>query len=606
MEISETQDQHYRVLARKYRPSTFSELIGQDALVRTLKNAIDRNRIAHAFMLTGVRGVGKTTTARIVARALNCVGPDGTGGPTTEPCGVCDNCVAIAADRHPDVMEMDAASRTGVDDIRELIEGVRYRPVSARNKIYVIDEVHMLSNNAFNALLKTLEEPPPDVRFIFATTEIRKVPVTILSRCQRFDLRRVPVTLLTDHFTKIAEKEGVAVEEDAIRLVARAADGSVRDGLSILDQAIALSIDNKLETEQVKDMLGLADRGQILDLYEMLMAGKTAEALGAFTHLDERGADPTVVIGDLLELSHAVTRHKAAPRTSTELGLGSEETARIGGWAEQLSVPVLTRAWQVLLKGLEEVQRAPDARAAAEMILIRLAHMADMPTPGDLIKQITEQGVPASAPSAPAPSTPATPTTHPAGSGGGNGGGNGGGGQTAQAYAQPRTVPQENPHPAPETTPGPTGFLEVVELFAKHREMQLRTVLRRQVRLVRMEPGLLELQPVDTVDDGTLGRIGKCLSDWTGRRWMVSLTNEAGQPSLAEQEERERVRREDEALSHPLVKAVLSHFPDASLESIRELTETVPEDVSGEPVGGDPLDPEDDPQDDPQDDRETD
>lgn len=604
MDTGETTDQQYRVLARKYRPSTFSELIGQDALVRTLRNAIERNRIHHAFMLTGVRGVGKTTTARIVARALNCVGPDGTGGPTTEPCGVCDNCVAIAGDRHPDVLEMDAASRTGVDDIRELIEGVRYRPVAARNKIYVIDEVHMLSNNAFNALLKTLEEPPPDVRFIFATTEIRKVPVTILSRCQRFDLRRVPVALLSAHFTKIAEKEGITVNEDAVRLIARAADGSVRDGLSILDQAIALSAGDRLELDPVKDMLGLADRGQILDLYEMLMAGKTADALTAYEHLDSRGADPVIVLGDLLELSHAVTRHKAAPRTSLELGMGQEETGRIDSWAEQLSVPVLTRAWQVLLKGLEEVQRAPDPRTAAEMILIRLAHMADLPTPGDLIKQIQEGGAPTptttptTAPAAPPTATPQAsrpPSNGPSGSGsaasgnvvsGGGGGGNavGGGSASAQAVSrpspnsQPHTKPDHAAHSQPESQPesqpdfgpGPTSFLEVVALFDEKREAVLRTSLRTNVRLVNFQPGLLELQAI--ADVGELpGKVGKLLTEWTGRRWMVSLTNAQGEPSLAEQEAAEAAQRQDEAMAHPLVKAVLEAFPEAELESIRDL-----------------------------------
>ncbi|MFN3460424.1 MAG: DNA polymerase III subunit gamma/tau, partial [Oceanibaculum sp.] len=350
----------YRVLARKYRPQTFAEMIGQEALVRTLRNAIASGRLAHAFMLTGVRGVGKTTTARILARALNCTGPDGQGGPTVSPCGVCEACRGIAEDRHPDVLEMDAASRTGVNDIRELIEGVRYRPVSARYKIYIIDEVHMLSTAAFNALLKTLEEPPSDVKFIFATTEIRKVPVTVLSRCQRFDLRRVELDVLAGHFAAIAQKEGIGIEEGALRLVARAADGSVRDGLSILDQAIALA-GNDAESatvteESVKGMLGLADRDQALDLFDAVMRGDPAAALDRLAGLHGVGADPVVIVQDLLELTHFLTRLKVAPAAVAASGLSDAELARGKEIASRLGVAALARAWQGLLKGLQEVQ----------------------------------------------------------------------------------------------------------------------------------------------------------------------------------------------------------------------------------------------------------
>ncbi|MDH3476442.1 MAG: DNA polymerase III subunit gamma/tau, partial [Rhodospirillales bacterium] len=381
----------YRVLARKYRPTSFADLIGQDALVRTLSNAIAGGRLAHAFILTGVRGVGKTTTARIIARTLNCVGPDGTGGPTVTPCGVCEHCRAIAEDRHVDVIEMDAASRTGIDDIRELIEGVRYRPVSARHKVYIIDEVHMLSRQAFNGLLKTLEEPPEHVIFVFATTEIRKVPVTVLSRCQRFDLRRVPQAELLRHFAGIAEKEGVAASEAALALIARAADGSVRDGLSLLDQAMALSASGaageavRIEEDAVKEMLGLADRARVFDLFEAIAGGRAPEALGILDEMYRAGADPAVVLQDLLELTHFLTRSKLVPEEADAQGLPETERVRGRTLASQLSLPVLARFWQMLLKGLGETRGAPAPLQAAEMVLIRLTYASELPTPGDLV-----------------------------------------------------------------------------------------------------------------------------------------------------------------------------------------------------------------------------
>ncbi len=375
----------YRVLARKYRPSDFAGLIGQEALVRTLTNAIAQGRLAHAFMLTGVRGVGKTTTARILARAFNCIGPDGKGGPTASPCGVCEHCTAIAEDRHVDVIEMDAASRTGVNDIRELIEGVRYRPVSARFKIYIIDEVHMLSSSAFNALLKTLEEPPEHVKFIFATTEIRKVPVTVLSRCQRFDLRRIEADKLAQHLGSIAASEGARLAPNALALIARAADGSARDGLSLLDQAITLVDQSKGEAEvtedQVRAMLGIADRTQLFELYEAVMAGRAAEALGQLRRMYEAGADPIVVLQDLLDLTHWLTRCKLTPDVLQQPAVPEAERKRGGALSKDLSLPVLARAWQMLLKGLGEAQYAPQPLAAVEMALIRLMHVADLPTP---------------------------------------------------------------------------------------------------------------------------------------------------------------------------------------------------------------------------------
>src|SRR5271155_4700660 len=369
----------YRVLARKYRPQDFTGLIGQEALVKTLRNAFATGRIAHAFMLTGVRGVGKTTTARIIARALNCIGPDGkTTQPTIQPCGVCDPCVAIAESRHVDVQEMDAASRTGIDDIREIIEGARYAPASARYKVYIIDEVHMLSKQAFNGLLKTLEEPPPHVKFVFATTEIRKVPVTVLSRCQRFDLRRIPVGMLAAHYEKVARAEGISIEAEALATIARAADGSVRDGLSLLDQAIAQGDGGNVTAAQVADMLGVADRGQVFDLMEAVLEGRAADALALTDRAHLLGADLGVLLGDLLELTHTLSRLKTVPALRTAQELAELERGRGAALADRIGIPVLGRAWQMLLKGTAEIEAAPDRRSAAEMVLIRLCHVADL------------------------------------------------------------------------------------------------------------------------------------------------------------------------------------------------------------------------------------
>ena len=379
----------YHVLARKYRPTTFAGLIGQDALVRTLTNAIGSGRLAHAFILTGVRGIGKTTTARIIARAFNCIGEDGQGGPTAEPCGVCEHCRAISEDRHVDVIEMDAASRTGVDDIRELIEGVRYRPTSARYKVYIIDEVHMLSKNAFNALLKTLEEPPEHVKFIFATTETRKVPVTVLSRCQRFDLRRIDMETLSAHFARIAEKEGADVSETALALIARAADGSVRDGLSLLDQAIS-HIEGAVSEETVRSMLGLADRTAVFDLLDAVMKGDIVAALDQMAAQHAAGADPAQVLEDMLDLVHWITRIKVSPASADAPGVAEAERVRGRDMAGRLPMAAVTRAWQMVLKGLGEVRIAPRPEQAAEMILIRLAYAADLPSPEETLRALKD------------------------------------------------------------------------------------------------------------------------------------------------------------------------------------------------------------------------
>jgi DNA polymerase-3 subunit gamma/tau len=555
----------YRVLARKYRPSRFDELIGQEAMVRTLTNAIATGRIAHAFILTGVRGVGKTTTARILARALNCVGPDGKGGPTVSPCGECEPCRAIAEDRHVDVLEMDAASRTGVDDIRELTEGVRYKPVSARFKIYIIDEVHMLSKNAFNALLKTLEEPPGDVIFIFATTEIHKVPITVLSRCQRFSLRRVPVELLIEHYAKIAAAEGVAAEPAAIALVARAADGSVRDGLSLLDQAIALG-GPSISEEAVRTMLGAADRGLVFDLLEAVLKGDAADALRRMASLYESGSDPLMVLQDLLELVHFLTRLKITAGAGEGDPALEGERSRGLALVPKLAMPVLARAWQMLLKGITEAQTAPSALQAAEMVLVRLAYAADLPAPADLVKQLTARS---DAPAPPAPPTsraPAAPRFSHSGESSGS--------------AAPRLM--EAPDALPQ--PQPQSFLEVVELFDRQREAVLRAHLYAHIHLVRFEPGRVEFRPAVGAPRDLANRLGKLLSDWTGTRWVVSVSSEEGAPTLREQADARALSLRTEAAHDPLVQAVLEAFPGARIEAVRELG-------SGEaPAESEPLD----------------
>ena len=561
----------YRVLARKYRPSTFAELIGQEAMVRTLSNAIATGRIAHAFILTGVRGVGKTTTARILARALNCVGPDGSGGATAEPCGQCAQCLAIADDRHVDVMEMDAASRTGVDDIRELTEGVRYRPVSGRYKVYIIDEVHMLSKNAFNALLKTLEEPPPDVKFVFATTEINKVPVTVLSRCQRFSLRRVPVEQLIPHYRRIAEAESVEVEPAALALIARAADGSVRDGLSLLDQAIALS-GGRVAEAAVRDMLGVADRGLVFDLLESVLRGDAPAALAQMDHLYQGGADPLMVLQDLLDLSHFVTRLKLAPEAGTGDPIAEGDRGQARPLAEKLTIPVLARAWQMLLKGLEEVQIAPSPIQAAEMVLVRLAYVADLPPPAELVRSVL-----ATPPSAGSPAVGRSNGAAMAS--------NASAAAPAVAVVQPtQTAPSqpiagnalraiaELPSPSiqPVHDPMPQSFAEVIALFDKRREALLRAHLWSDAHLVHFEPGRIEVRPASGAPRDLTNRLGQLLSEWTGSRWLIAVSEAQGEPTLREQEEARQRDLRNEVTSHPLVQAVLEAFPGATIAAVRE------------------------------------
>jgi DNA polymerase-3 subunit gamma/tau len=515
----------YRVLARKYRPQTFAELIGQDAMVKTLGNAIERGRIAHAFLLTGVRGVGKTSTARLVAKALNCIGPDGQGGPTIDPCGVCEPCRAIAEGRHIDVIEMDAASHTGVDDVREIIEAVRYASVSARYKIYIIDEVHMLSKNAFNALLKTLEEPPAHVKFLFATTEVNKVPVTVLSRCQRFDLRRIPAEKLAEHFAHVAEAEGVEVEQEALQAIARAAEGSARDGLSILDQAIAHG-EGKVSAEQVRDMLGQADRGRIRRLLETLLTGDVAQTLAQLDEAHALGIEPGSLLRGLMESLHSVTRSKAGG--SADLLQSAEEREHSAELAAKLSWGNLHRMWQLLLKGLEDVRIAPDPHEAATMALLRLIHAADMPDPSALAALLAG-GVAAAAP------VPAAPTS------------------TASPGAAARI---------------PADFPALVETVEKQGKQLLGIQLRDHVGLVSFTPGEIVLKPLKPLGAEFARELAAAARQATGQSWDVRLTDEGGAPSLQQQEAMAEERLRSAVLEEPNVKALLEEFPDATLETI--------------------------------------
>jgi len=580
-------DQAYRVLARKYRPADFDTLIGQQAMVRTLSNAIDSGRLAHAFIMTGVRGVGKTTTARIIAKALNCTAHD---GPTINPCGECENCKAIAQSRHVDVLEMDAASRTGVDDIREIIESVRYAPTSARFKIYIIDEVHMLSKNAFNALLKTLEEPPEHVKFIFATTEIRKLPVTVLSRCQRFDLKRVESQTLVEHLAGITEKEGCKAEDGALKLIARASEGSVRDSLSLLDQAIAHGAGDVTEN-QVRDMLGLADRAQVLDLFELLMKGDIAPAIAMLRSQYDSGADPQVVLNDLLEVAHWLTRLKVTPDTGTDALVSEAEKSQGGEMAAKLSMPHLTRAWQMLLKGLGEVKTAPSPIAAAEMVLVRLAYAANLPSPADLVKKLQNQ---------PAGAT-ATPVATPVSDGGGATAISGqpaqaySGGQqqgaTAQAGANAQTSAQvvalHTGGTGHAQHPMPVSFEKLVLLFTDNKEPQLAVLLKDYVRPVSFKPGALEINITRQTPPDFLMRVKSCLKAWTGTDWLIAVSKEAGDATIRSKEVARDKQRKDEALAEPIVKALLTSFPGARLLAVRDSR------VDEGDLGGDmPTDPD--------------
>ena len=533
----------YRVLARKYRPQSFSDLLGQEVLVRTLNNAFSQGRLAHAFVLTGVRGVGKTTTARIIAKGINCIGSDGNGGSTINPCGVCENCTAIMEDRHVDVMEMDAASRTGVDDIREILDGVRYKPVVARNKVYIIDEVHMLSRNAFNALLKTLEEPPENVKFIFATTEIRKVPVTVLSRCQRFDLKRLKMEDLTNLFSTVCQKENVTIEKDALTALGRAADGSARDGLSLLDQSMALSSGN-ITAAVVQGMLGNSDRGNILELFEETMSGNLQGALNRLERMHQNGIDPLLIVQDLLEVVHLVTKFKVHP-LHIEDSISDFEKQKSVELAKQIPMVQLGRAWQMLLKGIAEVQSSSSPFSALEMLTIRVVYLAEkredtstrMSTEEDQKKKaelIGEEEKPSSA--------------------------------AARSQRVERTIENDG-----EIENLPTTFVQIVDIFEKKREAIIHANLIEKVKPVKVEAGLMEIEATDDLDKDLTGPIGKLLTEWTGIPWQISLVHSPGEKTLREKMADEESEAKEKAKNDPIVSSVLSSFPGTKVQSVRKI-----------------------------------
>jgi DNA polymerase-3 subunit gamma/tau len=581
----------YVVLARKYRPRTFEDMVGQDALVQTLRNAFASGRIAQAYMLTGTRGIGKTTTARILARALNYE-RDGVTGPTVDMPELGRHCAEIMESRHPDVFEMDAASNTGIDDIREIIENARYKPIVARYKVFIIDEVHMLSKAAFNGLLKTLEEPPEHVKFVFATTEIRKVPITVLSRCQRFDLRRIDADVLVGHFRNILDKEGAAADDGALRLISRAAEGSVRDGLSILDQAIAMG-SGEVKAADVRAMLGLADRGRILDLFEAMLSGRPAEALGQFARLHKDGADPLQVLADLGEASHLVTRARIAGPDTGGDAFSGDEKKRIASLAAQVSVPLLTRAWQMLVKGLEDAARSPNPLAAAEMVLIRIAYTADLPSPDELMRVLG--GAEPRAVSAPVPSRDASA----------------GRGTLNQAPAPARGAFDEPPPilsfddygaaPGPDDLPfvppedddmaeaeadiGPSArpdlqpvavntFADVVALASRRRDVKLKTHLEEHVSLVKFDAaGAIEIHLLAGAPKELGNELRVKLNAWTGRNWMIALSPRPGQPTLGDVAREQAARDRATLMQHPAVVEVLKQFPDAKISTIRPLAD---------------------------------
>ena len=562
--MSDTTNQSYQVLARKYRPETFADLVGQDAMVRTLKNAFAADRIAQAFIMTGIRGTGKTTTARIIAKGMNCIGPDGQGGPTTDPCGVCEHCSAIIEGRHVDVMEMDAASRTGVDDIREIIDSVHYRAASARYKIYIIDEVHMLSTNAFNALLKTLEEPPAHVKFIFATTEIRKVPVTVLSRCQRFDLRRIEPEVMIALMRKIASAEAAEITDDALALITRAAEGSARDATSLLDQAISHGA-GETTADQVRAMLGLADRGRVLDLFEAIMRGDASAALSELGAQYSDGADPMAIMRDLAEITHWISVVKITPNAADDPTISPDERARGATLSEQLAMRVLTRMWQMLLKALDEVAQAPNSMMAAEMAIIRLTHVADLPSPEELIKKLQNSSPPPVPPS----------------------------GGTSGVSAGIVTNAQSNTMVTSASTGGPTASLgsaqpatktvsalahyatfdAVVDLVRSQRDVKLLVEVESCIRLVSYQPGRIEFTPTSDAPSDLSQRLGDALQRWTGARWAIILSNTGTATTIAE----DRTAAEDaikaEAQQHPLMQAAMASFPNAKIIDIRTAAE---------------------------------
>lgn len=591
--MSETPTQGYKVLARKYRPETFADLVGQEAMVRTLRNAFEADRIAQAFVMTGIRGTGKTTTARIIAKGINCIGADGRGGPTTEPCGTCEHCVAIIEGRHMDVLEMDAASRTGVDDIREIIESVQYRASSARYKIYIIDEVHMLSTNAFNALLKTLEEPPEHVKFIFATTEIRKVPVTVLSRCQRFDLRRIEPDVMIALLKKIAAAEQARIAADALALITRAAEGSARDATSLLDQAISHGA-GETSAEQVRAMLGLADRGRVMDLFEMIMRGDAASALSELSGQYADGANPLAVMRDLAEVTHWISVVKITPDAGEDPTVSHEEQMRGLSLAKALPMRALTRMWQMLLTSIEEVSQAPNAMMAAEMAVIRLTHVADLPSPEELVRKLQDMSAP------PAEGGLASSSGGSSGAGAGaelsaEAALTGGAGASATTFpSQSAQSPNDNQNISPpravlggaeqalaintqQMLAAYPSFDHIIDLIRAQRDVRLLVEVENCLQLARYQPGRIEFVPTADAPTDLAQRLGSRLQLWTGHRWAVSLVNDGGAQTIARMRSSAEETLKAKALAHPLVKAVFDSFPKAQIIEIR-----TPEDLAAE------------------------
>ena len=546
----EDSDNQYVVLARKYRPQTFDDLLGQDALVQTLTNAIKNNRLHHAYILTGIRGVGKTTTARIIAKALNCTGKDGQGGPTIKPCGMCENCKAIAAGRHIDVMELDAASRTGVDDIREILDGVRYKPTNARYKIYIIDEVHMLSKNAFNALLKTLEEPPSHVKFIFATTEIRKVPITVLSRCQRFDLQRLSIEDLMTLFTRILEKEKIATDAQALQIIAKAADGSARDGLSMLDQAISLGA-GKVETEIVKNMIGLADRNKTFELFELLVNGKTSELLANVEEQYNNGANPLTILQDLVNIAHMLAKAKIIPSSVDDISLSESEKDLCKRLAPQISIAVLSKVWQMLIKGISELAIAPVQIDAVEMILIRIAYSANLPTPYELLNDVKKN-------SSLGVSTPVAAVPH-------------------IATVAPALEKKNNLSVAPdmpEQTAQPSNNItfakpeELIDYLENHKKILMACALKQDVSIVEFRDGYIKMVTDAKINTDFVMNLHKALLEATGKEWKIDSSHGALGITIASKEKTAEEEYKRNVSEYPLVKAILAEFKGAKIETL--------------------------------------